>query len=167
MIASHTHTHTHTHTLALTHTHTRTRAHTHTHTLTHSLTHTHIHTHTLSHAHAHTRTRTLSHTHTHTHTHTHISSSITNLTVSWYFIKIKYSEPNISGAASVSPLAFNVLLLAVIKQHCIAVGAFWIGGGGELPVFLVRHHAPNRDACTVTVRDEYMYRATPSEYTCL
>ncbi len=41
--------------------------------------------------------------------------------------------------------------LAVIKQRCIAAGApFWIGG--ELPVFVVRPHAPNRDACTVTVR---------------
>ncbi len=89
--------------------------------------------------------------HTHTHTHTHTSSSIANLTASWYFIKIKYSEPNISAAASVSPLAFAVLLLAVIKQRCIAAGApFWIGG--ELPVFVVRPHAPNRDACTVTVR---------------
>ncbi len=113
----------------------------------------------------------LSHTHTHTHTHsrtrthtqTHISSSINNLTASWYFIKIKYSEPNISAPTSVSPLAFTVLLLAVIKQRCIAAGApFWIGG--ELPVFVVRPHAPNRDACTVTVRDEYMYRATPTSY---
>ncbi len=87
--------------------------------------------------------------------------SIANLTASWYFIKIKYSEPNISAASSVSPLSFAVLLLAVIKQRCIAAGTpFWIGG--ELPVFIVRHHAPNRDACTVTVRDEYMYRATPS-----
>ncbi len=59
-----------------------------------------------------------------------------------------------------SPLAFAVLLLAVIKQRCIAAGApFWIGG--ELPVFVVRHHAPNRYACTVTVRYEYMYRVTP------
>ncbi len=91
-------------------------------------------------------------------THTHISSSIANLTASWYFIKIKYSEPNISAAASVSPLAFAVLLLAVIKQRCITAGApFWIGG--ELPVFVVKPHAPNRDACTVTVRYEYMYRA--------
>ncbi len=65
---------------------------------------------------------------------------------------------------SVSPLAFAVLLLAVIKQRCIAAGTpFWIGG--ELPVFVVRHHAPNQDACTVTVRDEYMYRATPKIYT--
>ncbi len=96
-------------------------------------------------------------------TRTHISSSIANLTASWYFIKIKYSEPNISAAASVSPLAFAVLLLAVIKQRCIAAGApFWIGG--ELPVFVVRHHTLNRDACTVTVRDEYMYRATPNIY---
>ncbi len=99
--------------------------------------------------------------HAHTLAHTHISSSIANLTASWYFIKIKYSEPNISAPASVSPLAFAVLLLAVIKQRCIAAGApFWIGG--ELPVFVVRHHAPNRDACTVTVRYEYMYRATPN-----
>ncbi len=61
------------------------------------------------------------HTHAHTHTHTqHISSSIANLTASWYFIKIKYSEPNISAPASVSRLAFAVLLLAVIKQCCIA-----------------------------------------------
>ncbi len=97
----------------------------------------------------------------HAHTHTHISSNIVNLTASWYFIKIKYSEPNISAPASVSPLAFAVLLLAVIKQCCIAAGApFWIGG--ELPVFVVRPHAPNRDACTVTVRYEYMYRATPT-----
>ncbi len=103
-------------------------------------------------------------THTHTHTHTHISSSIANLTASWYFIKIKYSEPNISAASSVSPLAFAVLLLAVIKQRCIAAGAsFWIGG--ELPVFVVRPHAPNRDACTVTVRYEYMYHATPNNDT--
>ncbi len=101
---------------------------------------------------------------THTHTHTkHISSSIANLTASWYFIKIKYSEPNISTPASVSPLAFAVLLLAVIKQRCIAAGApFWIGG--ELPVFVVRPHAPNRDACTVTVRYEYMYCATPNKH---
>ncbi len=111
---------------------------------------------------AHTRTRT--HTHTHTHTHIHISSSIANLTASWYFIKIKYSEPNISAPASVSPLAFAVLLLAVIKQRCVAAGAsFWIGG--ELPIFVVRSHAPNRDACTVTVRYEYMYRATPNMHT--
>ncbi len=95
-------------------------------------------------------------------THTqHISSSIANLTASWYFIKIKYSEPNISAPASASPLAFAVLLLAVIKQRCIAAGApFWIGG--ELPIFVVRPHAPNRDACTVTVRYEYMYHATPN-----
>ncbi len=98
-----------------------------------------------------------------TRTHTHISSSIANLTASWYFIKIKYSEPNISAASSASPLAFAVLLLAVIKQRCIAADApFWIGG--ELPVFVVRPHAPNRDACTVTVRYEYMYRATPNSY---
>ncbi len=65
-----------------------------------------------------------------------------------------------------SPLAFAVLLLAVIKQRCITAGApFWIEG--ELPVFVVRHHAPNRDACTVTVRDEYMFRATPNIYICI
>ncbi len=40
--------------------------------------------------------------------------------------------------------------LVVIKQHCITVGApFWIGG--ELPVFVVRPHAPNREVCTVTL----------------
>ncbi len=79
-------------------------------------------------------------THARTHEHTHISSSIANLTASWYFIKIKYSEPNISAASSVSPLAFTVLLLAVIKQRCIAAGVpFWIGV--ELPVFAVKPHA--------------------------
>ncbi len=56
-------------------------------------------------------------------------------------------------------MAFAVLLLAVIKQRCIAAGApFWIEG--ELPVFVVRPHAPNQDARTVKVRYEYMYRAT-------
>ncbi len=133
MITSHAlaHTRIHAHTLA--------RAHTHTHTRTCAHTHSHARTHTLARA----------HTHSHAHSRTHISSSIANLTASWYFIKIKYSEPNISAASSVSPLAFTVLLLVVIKQRCIAAGApFWIGG--ELPVFVVRHHAPNRDACTVT-----------------
>ncbi len=53
-------------------------------------------------------------------------------------------------------MAFAVLLLAVIKQRCIAVGApFWIGG--ELPVFVVSPHAPNREVRTVMVRYEYMY----------
>ncbi len=78
------------------------------------------------------------------------------------YIKIKYSEPNMSAAASVSPLAFAVLLLAVIKQRCIAVAP--PSGLGVNYVFVVRHHAPNRDACTVTVRYEYMYRATPNIY---
>ncbi len=59
--------------------------------------------------------------------------------------------------------AFTVLLLAVIKQCCIAADApFWIGG--ELPVFVVRPHAPNREARTMTVQYEYMYRATPYIY---
>ncbi len=92
-------------------------------------------------------------------------SHIANLTASWYFIKIKYSEPNISVPASVSPLAFAVLLLAVIKQRCITAGApFWIGG--ELPVFVVRPHAPNQEVRTVMVRYKYMYHATPSMYVC-
>ncbi len=38
---------------------------------------------------------------------------------------------------------------------------FWIEG--ELPVFVVRPHAPNRDACTVTARYEYIDRATPKK----
>ncbi len=63
--------------------------------------------------------------------------------------------------SSAQLMAFTVLLLAVIKQRCITAGApFWIGG--ELPVFVVRPHAPNRDVRTVTVRYEYMYRATPT-----
>ncbi len=81
---------------------------THSHTLAYTHTHSHVrtHTHTLARAHTHTRTRahTLAraHTHSHAHSRTHISSSIANLTASWYFIKIKYSEPNISAASSVS-----------------------------------------------------------------
>ncbi|KAL0161753.1 hypothetical protein M9458_045478, partial [Cirrhinus mrigala] len=48
-------------------------------------------------------------------------------------------------------LAFAVLLSAVIKQRCITAGApFWIEG--EMPVFVVRPHDPNRDARTLTVR---------------
>ncbi len=51
--------------------------------------------------------------------------------------------------------AFAVLQLAVIKQRCITAGApFWIGG--ELPVFIVRLHAMNRDARTVSVLYENM-----------
>ncbi len=42
-------------------------------------------------------------THTHTHTHTSVPALLT-WQHSWYFIKIKYSEPNISAPASVSPL---------------------------------------------------------------
>ncbi len=54
-----------------------------------------------------------------------------------------------------------VLLLVVIKQCCISAGTpFWIEG--ELPVFVVRPHAPNRDVHTVMVRYEYMYRSTPT-----
>ncbi len=33
-----------------------------------------------------------------------------------------------------------------------------------MPVFVVRPHAPNRDARTVTVRYEYMFRATRNIY---
>ncbi len=47
--------------------------------------------------------------------------------------------------------AFAVLLLtlAIIKQRCNTAGApFWIGG--ELPVFVVRPHAPNREVHTMT-----------------
>ncbi len=39
---------------------------------------------------------------------------------------------------------------------------FWVEG--ELPVFVVRPHAPNRNVHTMTVRYEYMYRATPNIY---
>ncbi len=65
--------------------------------------------------------------------------------------------------SSAQLLAFAVLLLAlaVIKLRGItACTPFWIGG--ELPVFVVKPHAPNRDVRTVMVQYEYMYRATPS-----
>ncbi len=42
-------------------------------------------------------------THTHTHTHTSVPALLTWQN-SWYFIKIEYSEPNISAPASVSLL---------------------------------------------------------------
>ncbi len=48
--------------------------------------------------------------HTQTHTHTHIHTKNTSVSAlltwqrSWHFIKIKYSKPNISAPASVSPL---------------------------------------------------------------
>ncbi len=65
--------------------------------------------------------------------------------------------------SSTQLMGFAVLLLALIKQRCITASApFWIGG--ELRVFVVRLHAPNQDARTVTVRYEYMYRATPSKH---
>ncbi len=51
---------------------------------------------------------------------------------------------------------FAVLLLAVIKKCCITAGApFWFEG--ELPVFVVRLHEPNRDVRTMTVWYKYMY----------
>ncbi len=67
--------------------------------------------------------------------------------------------------SSVQLTAFAVLLLAVavIKQRYITAGApFWIGS--ELPVFVVRPHAPNREVRTVTFWNKYMYRATPYIY---
>ncbi len=58
-------------------------------------------------------------------------------------------------------LAFAVLLLAVIKQRCFTASApFCIGS--ELPEFIIRPHAPNRDTRTMTVRYKYMYRANPN-----
>ncbi len=60
-------------------------------------------------------------------------------------------------------MAFAVLLLVVMKQCCITAGAPLLIEG-ELPVFVVRPHAPNRDARTVMVRYEYMYCATPNIY---
>ncbi len=48
-------------------------------------------------------------------------------------------------------MAFAVLLLVVMKQCCITAGAPLLIEG-ELPVFVVRPHAPNRDARTVMVR---------------
>ncbi len=57
--------------------------------------------------------------------------------------------------------------------HCSSAGGyqialhycgapFWIGG--ELPVFVVRPHARNRGIRTMTVRYEYVHRATPNIY---
>ncbi len=191
-------------------------------------------------ARAHARTHARTHAHTHTHTHTQVPALLT-WQHSWYFIKIKYSEANISVRVSVSPLerdwstkptiyiinnsfafryvtsqiwkyygifgfvpnergrilehkapfhkqlsaqAFKVYSLVslcerrVQNQHMVTVWGlcfqvrnswhslffcwrnqtalqycgrpFWIGG--ELPVFVVRPHAPNRDVRTVTVQ---------------
>ncbi len=60
------------------------------------------------------------------------------------------------SSAQLAAFAVLLLPLVVIKQCCISVGApFWIGG--ELPVFVVRPHAPNREVHTMTVRYKYMY----------
>ncbi len=72
-------------------------------------THTHTHTHARTHARTHTHTRTRTRTHTHTHTQNTSVPALLTWQNSRYFIKIKYSEPNISepnisAPASVSPL---------------------------------------------------------------
>ncbi len=141
---------------ARTHAHTRARTHTHTHTHTH----TRAHTHTLTHVHTHTHT----HTHMRTHTHTkHISSSIANLTeqlvlyqnkIQW----VKHQRGRLCVTVGIRCSSAGGYQTAL---HCCGA-PFWIGG--ELPVFVVKPHAPNRDACTVTVRYEYMYRATPNRW---
>ncbi len=53
-------------------------------------------------------------THTHTHTHTHTVPALLTWQHSWYFIKIKYNEPNISAPASVSPLERDWSTKAII-----------------------------------------------------
>ncbi len=123
--------------------------HTHAHTLTHARTHAHSRTH----AHTHTHTRA------HTHSHTHISSSIANLTSSWYFIKIKYSEPNISVPARHGwhSLFFCWRLsnsVALLRRPLLDWG--WIA-------CISRKASCTEPRCPyVTVRYEYMYRATPT-----
>ncbi len=80
----------------------------------------------------------------------------------------RVQNQHMDTVSSVQLTAFAVLLLAlaVIKQCCLTEGApFWIGG--ELPVFVVRPHAPNREVRTMTVRHEYMYRTTPNIDTVL
>ncbi len=75
------------------------------------------------------------------------------------------SERRVQSDTQLTPFTVLLQALAVIKQRCITAGTpFWIGG--ELPVFVVRPHAPNREVRTLTVRYEYMYRATPSVYIC-
>ncbi len=57
------------------------------------------------------------------------------------------------------------------RIHCssaggyqIALQSFWFGG--ELPVFIIRHHTPNRDARTVTVQyDQFNCFLIPAEST--
>ncbi len=110
------------------------------------------------------------HTHSSEHTHTVNTHPEQCLLNSWVRKPLKCTRLSVyvrdsfrisTLFSSVQLTAFAVLLLAVIKQCCIAAGApFWIGG--ELPVFVVRPHAPNREVRTVTVRYEYMYRATPN-----
>ncbi len=107
-----------------------------------------------------THTHTTPHTHTHTNT-THQFHALLTWQNSWYFIEIKYSDPNSAPRLCVI-LGIRCSSAGGYQHvHCIAAGApFWIGG--ELPVFVVRPHAPNWDVRNVMVRYEYMYRATPS-----
>ncbi len=58
--------------------------------------------------------------------------------------------------------AFRTRTWSLSSGLCFHSHPFWIGG--ELPVFIVRPHTPNRDIGTVTVQYEYMYRATPNIY---
>ncbi len=67
------------------------------------------------------------------------------------------------SSAQLTAFAVLLLALAVVKRRYITAGVpFWIWG--ELPVFVVMHHAPNREVRTLTVRDEYMYHAISNIY---
>ncbi len=101
----------------------------------------------------------------------HRTNQWMNLNKSFWWTNLKWTNilkeskfPSLMVTVSSAQLtAFAVLLLAVIKQRCITAGApFWIGG--ELPVFVVRPRAPNREVRTVTIRYKLMYRATPNIY---
>ncbi len=63
-------------------------------------------------------------------------------------------------------LAFTVLLLVVVKQRYINASAPFLIGG-ELPEFVVRPHAPNREACTVTIRYLLSDNSIPTIYSIL
>ncbi len=77
--------------------------------------------------------------------------------------KRRVQNQHMVTVSSVQLTAFAVLLLtlAVIKQHYCERPLLDLG---ELPVFDVRPHAPNREVRTVTVQYEYMYGATPYIY---
>ncbi len=111
-----------------------------------AVSHTRACTHTLAHAHAHT----LAHTHQFQHCYPDSQLVLYQNKIQW----AKHQRGRLCVTFGIRCSSAGGYQTAL---HCCGIG-------GELPVFVVRHHAPNREVRTVTVRYEYMYRATPNIY---